>query len=270
MDGAPTVPGPNPGTGVLGEWWVTVKNLLLPVFCKVCGVRLLTEENGAFCPGCWEAIPRIAPPFCTGCGKPHEAVLGYGIPNNFPCQACREKPNPHIGRIYGAALYVDALELAVKTFKFHDRPMLSGALGELMATFAESYMDCRAYDFLVPVPLHKVRLRHRGYNQSALLAAQLAPLFAPAVVDESLWRIRPTRTQSRLQAKARRQNVRGAFAVKGNPYEGASVLLIDDVVTSAGTVTECAKALRRSGARRVDVFATALAAPHRTRAERLL
>jgi len=64
--------------------------------------------------------------------------------------------------------------------------------------------------------------------------------------------------------------VRGAFAVKGEPYKDATVLLIDDVVTSAGTVTECALALRRSGASRVDVFCTALATPYRPREDRVL
>lgn len=251
-------------------WWLTMKNLLMPVFCAGCGVRLLTEEDSGFCPGCWAQIEGIEAPFCTGCGRPHEAILGFGPVENFPCAACREKPNKQITRVFGAALYTGVLMQAIKRYKFQDKPQMAEALGALMADFAQLHMADGDYDVLVPVPLHKVRQRHRGYNQSTLLAHVIAECFPGAVVDESLWRIRPTRTQSRLKGPKRTANVRGAFAVRGEGFGGKRVLLIDDVVTTAGTVTECARVLRLSGAARVDVFATALAAPHRPREDRVL
>jgi ComF family protein len=244
---------------LLNEWTLTLKNLFLPTYCKLCGVWLLTEENGFFCPDCWEMSPGVEAPFCSRCGKPHATMVGYGVRADFPCEVCREKPNRYVRRIYGAAQYEGAVEIAVKLMKFHDRERLAGPLGELMRDFAEEYMACEDYDVVVPVPLHRVRARARGYNQSYLLAEAAMDAFPKAVLDQSLKRIRPTRTQSKLTGKARKANVQGAFAVLGDSLEGRTVLLVDDVVTSAGTVTECARVLRRAGAAEVDVFAVALA-----------
>ena len=243
-------------------WKITFKNLFFPIFCMTCRERLFTEENGYFCANCWEMTPRIAPPLCPHCGRPHETMTGLGNRRNFPCADCREKPLKAVHRIYGAALYEGAIAEGIKLLKFHDKQRLAIPLGALMAEHAAHYLEPGAYDLIVPVPLHRVRLRDRGYNQSALLARQVAPAFPQAVVWEGLKRIRPTRTQSKLAGKRRRDNVKGAFAVSGDGASGKGVLLIDDVVTSGGTVEECAKALIRAGAVRVDVLAVALAARH--------
>ena len=242
------------------EWALAAKNLFLPMFCKICDARLLTEENGFFCPTCWELSPRIHRPFCTVCGRPHQRTVGFGTESNFLCADCRKRGALPYRRVYGAAVYDGAVMEAVKMLKFRDKQRLAKPLGELMAEFAAQELECDAYDCVVPVPLHKVRERDRGFNQSRLLAREALPAFPNARLDESLWRIRPTRVQSRLTAAAERHaNVAGAFAVKGDGLAGKTVLLIDDVVTTGGTVTECALALRRAGVAWVDVFAAALA-----------
>lgn len=247
--------------GTLHDWKLAVKNLLFPIFCKECRRRLLTEENGFFCPSCWELSPRIQRPFCTRCGRPHPGAIGFGTQSNFPCADCNKHPIRNIERIFGAAKYDGAIAQAIKLFKFYDKRRLERPLGELLADLAQREMDIAQYDLVIPVPLHRVRERLRGYNQSRLLAQAIVHLFPNAVLDESLKRIRPTRIQSRLQGAARKSNVRGAFAVIGDNCRGKSILLIDDVITTASTVTECAAALRRAHAVRVDVLAIALAAP---------
>ncbi len=244
------------------SWALTAKNLFLPIFCKQCKVRLLTEENGFFCPTCWELSPRMERPFCTVCGQPQQGREGFGDPRNFPCTQCRERKGaPAYRRIYGAAHYGQAIGEAVRLLKFYDKRYVAKPLAEVMAEFAKAEIDLPIYDDLVPVPLHKVRQRERGFNQSLLLAEKIAGLFPNARLNESLRRIRPTRTQSRLKDEtARRKNVVGAFAVdRDRDFKGRTVLLIDDVVTSGGTVGECAAALKRAGATTVDVFAVALA-----------
>ncbi len=243
---------------MITEWSQALKNLLLPIFCKHCGIRLLTEENGFFCPDCWEGSPRVTRPFCTGCGKPHPGMAGFGSRANFPCVACREEPKPHIDTIRAAARFEDAIEQAIKLFKFSGKRRLAGPLSELLEAFILEEMADYACDLVIPVPLHPVRQRDRGYNQSLLLADQILPLFPGARLDQSLKRIRPTRTQSRLSGKERAANVQGAFAVVGDPPKGQRILLVDDVVTTAGTVTECARVLRKAGASHVDVLAVAL------------
>lgn len=247
----------------IDAWKMAFKNLFFPIFCLACRERLLTEENGFFCATCWELAPRIEPPLCIHCGRPHESMTGLGNRRNFPCADCREKPLKAVHRIYGAALYEGAVAEGVKLLKFHDKQRLAKALGTLLHEHALIHLDTEAYDLLSPVPLHRVRLRERGYNQSALLANEVVGAFPRAHVWHGLQRIRPTRTQSKLAGKRRRENVKGAFAVMGDDATGKRILLIDDVVTSGGTVEECAKALLRAGATEVDVLAVALAARHR-------
>jgi ComF family protein len=240
-------------------WSQTLKNLIFPIFCRECGTRLLIDENPFYCPTCWDLSPRVERPFCTVCGKPHPSAVGLGVRTNFLCADCRDHPNPHVGRIFGAAVYDGPVQEVIKLLKFHDRPWAARPLGELIEAFALEEMDTAAYDLILPVPLHRVRARDRGFNQSELIAREIAHCFPHATVDLRLQRIRPTQAQSKLHGEARRENVRGAFAVVGEDLDGANVLLIDDVVTSATTVTECARALRLAGAGNVDVAAVALA-----------
>lgn len=242
-------------------WSLTFKNLIFPIFCKECGIRLLTDENGYFCPTCWELPARIQVPFCSQCGRPHPKSAGFGPVANFPCAECnaRTAPTPY-RRIYGATVYEGAVAEAVKILKFHERRWIADALVDELEVFIEECMDTERYDVITPVPLHPVRLRDRGFNQSLLLTERIAPLFPNAWISQELKRIRPTRVQSRItDRKDREANVRGAFAVDmGTSFDGKRILLIDDVVTTGGTVAECAAALLRAGADEVDVLAFAL------------
>lgn len=150
---------------------------------------------------------------------------------------------------------------AVKLLKFRGKTVLVGPMADVMTEFAKEELDADAYDFVIPVPLYRVRQRERGFNQARLLAAQILPLFQHAQLDESLKRIRPTYPQTRLESDAeRRANVANAFAVQhGEHLRKKTVLLIDDVVTTGQTVSACAAALRHAGAAAVDAFALALA-----------
>ena len=247
----------------MSETWTTaVRNLVLPQFCRTCNRRLLTEDNGYFCPACWGLARRVERPFCSICGTPHQGSAGFGEIRNFPCADCRSRRKTSaLDRTFGAAYYEGAVAEAVKLLKFRSKLRLVPAMAEIMIEFARNEMDLAAYDDIVPVPLHNVRHRERGFNQSAVLADELAPHFPNAVVNESLKRIRPTRIQKNLtSSEARWENVIGAFAVDRNQsFEGRCVLLIDDVVTSGGTIEECARAVQRAGAARVDAFVFALA-----------
>ena len=248
---------PSRTAAVRREWSLAFKNLVVPIFCRTCGVRLLTEENGFFCPTCWESSPRVQRPFCTMCGRPHDRAVGFGTQSNFPCAGCRERPLPHIRRMWGAARYDAAVAEAIQWFKFNGKRRLARPLGELMAAFAAQELLDEGFDVLVPVPLHPVRQRARGFNQSDLLARHLsASMNLP--INDALYRVRPTRVQSLLEDADRQRNIVGAFGVRGeHPFQGVRVLLIDDVVTTGSTVSECAATLRRAGAREVCVFAAA-------------
>jgi ComF family protein len=247
------------------SYGLATKNILFPQFCRACGQRILTEENVHFCPTCWELSARIERPFCRICGRPRKLTVGADADPGeelFQCGECLAAPRP-FRRCIGAVRYDGPAAEAIKLFKFRERLNLREPLAELLAELVQREVKPEAYDALVPVPLHPVRLRDRGYNQSALLAESVLSLFPRARLDQNLRRIRPTRTQSLIEdPQERRRNVRGAFAVDPKTYAGQTVLLIDDVATSHTTVSECACVITRAGAHAVDVMVAALAAPN--------
>lgn len=242
-------------------WGRATLNLLFPQFCRACHARLLTNENGYFCPACWENSPGIEAPFCPGCARPHPQALGFASRENFLCGDCRA--TRHATRfMVAAARYDGPVAEAIKLLKFHGKTRLAAPLAARMGEAAHTWLRLDTYTHLTPVPLYPVRQRARGFNQSLLLARELAAHLPNGALDQRLRRIRPTRTQSHLhEPAARRANVRGAFAATGSDWREARVLLIDDVTTTGGTVQECARALRRAGAAEVDVLLAAVSVP---------
>jgi competence protein ComFC len=121
-------------------------------------------------------------------------------------------------------------------------------------------LNCGEYDLVIPVPLHRRRLRWRGFNQAALLASAITKQTGCELDLVTLARVRDTPPQTRQQGAQRRQNVRGAFAVRRpDRIVNRSLLLVDDVMTTGATLDECAHTLLRAGARKVDVFTLARA-----------
>jgi ComF family protein len=112
-------------------------------------------------------------------------------------------------------------------------------------------------ELVVPVPLHPVRLRQRGFNPAALLARAVARAHGLAVAPRALERLRDTPSQTGLGRRARRRNVAGAFGVRSGERIPARVWLVDDVVTTGATLAEAARALRRAGARQVTAICSA-------------
>lgn len=117
------------------------------------------------------------------------------------------------------------------------------------------FKDC---DMIVPVPLHKTRLRERGFNQSLLLSKGLAKIYGLHVDYLNLKRIRATAPQINLKGKGRLKNVRGAFAAENSlAFKHKKILLIDDVHTTGATIAECGRVLKKAGAESVDALTLA-------------
>jgi ComF family protein len=155
-------------------------------------------------------------------------------------------------------LYGGQLAVALLRLKYSAAGHLSRPLGRLLAPSLRAALAARPDSLLVPVPLHPRRLRRRGYNQAALLAAQAqgGPL-PPA--SRALRRLRPTRSQAGLDRHQRLENLRGAFAAT-SAVRGRSVLLVDDVMTTGATARACSEALLEAGAAEVRVLVLARAA----------
>lgn len=139
-------------------------------------------------------------------------------------------------------------------FKHGDRLDLAPLLGRMLMQSAGDL--ARDADLVTAVPMHRMRLLSRQYNQAAVLAQRVGLATGLPVVPDLLRRIRATESQGRKSAIARARNVRGAFGLRENycdRIKGARILLIDDVLTTGATVRECAKTLKKQGAGSVAV-----------------
>jgi ComF family protein len=218
---------------------------LLPPLCVHCDEPLPSARPGV-CRWC-RATLRPLPPGCRRCSLPRP-----GSP--VDCGRCRGWP---AGLTAVAAVrYAGAAESIVHALKYRGWTHLADLCAEAMA---EAMARRAAHpDVLVPVPLHPARLRERGFNQSALLAASLGERMGIPVVD-GLLRSRPTRSQVGLGRGARRRNLAAAFAARGGLRAGAAVCLVDDVATSGATLSAAAEALDAAGAGDVAAVTFALA-----------
>jgi ComF family protein len=224
-------------------------DLLLPPRCLGCGVSV--TETGTLCATCWNSITFLGAPCCACCGVPFDFEIGAAA----LCGAC-SRAAPSFERARAVMRYDEGSRRLILAFKHGDRLHLAPAFGSWMGRAgAELLADA---DLIVPVPLHWTRLFARRYNQAATLAHAIHAAGGPPVGVDWLIRRRRTPSQGKRNAAARARNVQGAFAVKsGRAVAGKRIVLVDDVFTTGATVGECAKVLRRAGARRVDVLTLA-------------
>jgi ComF family protein len=227
---------------------VAALDLVFPARCPVCEAMLGAGRRDPLCGGCWQAMPRLAPPLCVRCGLP---LVRPG--ELAQCGACLAAP-PAFDWARAAGLYAGPLREALQRFKFGRRPALARPLADLVIEQWAPVLSVGA--ILVPVPLARERERERGFNQAALLAERMARAVRVPVRARWLARTRATAPQTALNATERHDNVRGAF-VASSSAAGADVVLVDDVLTTGATAAECARALRAAGARSVGVLTVA-------------
>jgi len=236
---------------------------------------MLTRNPARLCHIAARALLQRLPTQCALCGDPGEAGLALCGPcraelpwNTYACGRCAE-PVPHASARYCARclrkppafdaawaplLYAEPVDQLITAMKFHGRLAYAQLLGAVIAR----QPPAGRVDRVVPVPLHRSRLRARGYNQAAELARAVAKELDVPLDWRAVQRTRNTAAQSGLPARARRANVRGAFA-PARRFDGECVAIFDDVITTGDTASELARTVKRAGARRVLAWACARA-----------
>lgn len=215
---------------------------LFALRCLVCG------ESGAngrdLCAACSSALP-FQGASCLRCALP--------LPRSDTCGSCLQRPPP-LAEAHAVFDYAFPLDRLLPRLKFHGDLAAGRVLAQAMA--ARCALLPRP-DAIVPVPLHRARLRRRGYDQARELAAPLAHALHLPLLDQALQRRRTTSAQSLLDAASRQRNLRGAFEVSGAQPLPAHVVLVDDVMTTGATLHAAAHTLLAAGVQRVDAWVCA-------------
>ena len=221
--------------------------IVLHAPCVVCDRELPWRRRKASCCGdCWATLPRIASARCNSCAMPLSSGAAL-------CIACFDDPLP-VEWADAWGHYRGSLERLLHAFKFAHHDFLDAALAELLSEVVRD----REFDAVVPVPMHRAKLRARGYNQAELLAHALGRRIGVDCDPRLLRKDAERRAQSSLARSERAANVRGVFGAS-TEARGRSILLVDDVCTTGETLRACASTLQRAGAQRVCAVVVAKA-----------
>jgi ComF family protein len=219
--------------------------VIFPPSCVQCGGVVEGGKLRHVCVACEPLIHRVEAPHCTTCGHPF-----YGeVEGERMCPHC-EGMQPVFGEGRTLALFKGPARGLIHDLKYrHGLHVLADL--ETLVRSEPYFLDYVRDAVLVPVPLHPRKLRERRFNQSALLAETLARAAGGATrVEPVLRRVIDTETQTAFDRKARRANLKNAFALRAGTTitPGLPYLLVDDVFTTGSTLNACAGVLRRAGA----------------------
>ncbi len=240
----------------LREWFA----FFAPPICPFCRKDEVEAERGA-CPECEAALQWLEPPWCDACGLPldaGDALSGDpGEDEDALCADCLAMPLP-LRRARAAVVYGPLVQKAVARMKYGRDDALATALADTLLHLVPEYVDPLAYDWVTGIPLHRDRLRWRGFNQALLLARPLGRRFRIPWSPDLVVRGRATAVQAGLDRTERLRNLADAFVVpRPERVQGRTILLVDDVMTTGMTLAACAQALRDAGAAAVDAVTLA-------------
>lgn len=233
----------------------TFVDIIYPHKCPACK-KVSSPGNcleADICADCWRSISYNTPPFCSRCGRHLTSVDGA-----TSCASCRNF-YPAFDRAFSACVYDGTVKKLIHELKYAGKEYLGKPLGSLLIDFIRKYqLPVGSIDTVIALPLHRVRLREREFNQAHILAREVCAAFGLASASDALLKVKATGSQTDLSPEERALNVQGAFRVKdAGKITGKSILLVDDVLTTGATASEAAAALKQAHAAYVMVLTLA-------------
>jgi len=216
--------------------------------CILCGYP--SSHTSAICEDCEQSLP-ILPRHCQQCARFLTAT------STLTCGACLKNP-PAFTVTHALFPYKPPINRLIAKLKFQGELCYAKTLGKRMAKQIQTswYLDQPLPDLIIPIPLHFKRVRERGFNQAVEIAKPIAKALSIPIDYHGVTRNKKTIAQSGLSAHLRKNNITGAFSSSQN-YQGLTIALVDDVMTTGHTVMECAHLLNKKGATRIDVWCAA-------------
>lgn len=217
--------------------WVI--NLLYPEVCPVC-MEILRKGGSGICMSCRKKLNYIKNPRCLKCGKQIDSEE-----ESFCCD-CTKRRHAFVQGI-GVWGYTKEISRSIYAFKYHNQRDFARIYAEELYRCCGNIINEWHAQVLIPVPLHKDRMRKRGYNQAQLIAKELGRLINLPTDETLLVRNRKTQPQKELNDKERVKNLENAFKIQRNVVEYKKAILVDDIYTTGTTVDACAKVLIAHG-----------------------
>lgn len=222
-----------------------ILSFFLPSACLSCRELLDLSESGPLCESCEMEIKPLPDSICEICGDPfpHPEIKTH------QCGHCLTDPPP-FEQARSVFKLNPVLTSMIHSYKYRGSPVALAWMIQKLSDFLEKNFPPLPYDLILPVPLHLIRLLHRGFNQSLFLARGLSKRFSIPLEFRQLRRRRFETSQARLGREERKAQIVGNFWVKDpHVFKDRRVLLVDDVYTTGATLKECAKVLKKCGAR---------------------
>lgn len=226
----------------------SVLRLIFPTVCQLCGRHRAEPNNGFVCYECLKEVLRpLRPPFCSKCAQPFAGDIT--VP--FRCSNCAEF-DLKFDNARAVLLTTQGLLEILNRYKYRRQEWFEPLLRQIFVTGTVPEQE---WDVIVPVPIHPVRLRERGFNQTERLAKWLAEQTGVELCAHALRRVRYTQSQTQLARSERFRNVKKAIGAgpEIDRVRNRNVVLIDDVLTTGATCSACAEVLMKAGAKRVVV-----------------
>jgi len=199
----------------------------------------------------------VFPSLCYICDKPSRDVV---------CKECRDSierrllvnkviyPGVPLYKLYSPFLYEMEIRELIEKFKYRKQRAVVNFFKDYILNLINE-----TYDFIVPVPLHPVKQKERGFNQSLLIAGLIEKELQSSIVTEGIRRVKFTRSQTKLSREEREKNVKNAFSIKYKErFKGKKILIVDDVYTTGSTVKSFARCFPKNVSR-IDVLTLAIA-----------